>query len=66
MIGNDEASSPKKDAKEAEDKVTDNFESQVFVNSLFRVEYHSRKSEYVAEVELKLSPPIDQYGQPIM
>ena len=38
-----------------------NFENQTFINQLFRVEFYQRKPDYTAVMELKLSPPMDQY-----
>ena len=52
--------------KEKESKEQLNFEKQHFINSLFRVEFYQRKPNYSAVMELKLSPPMDQYGQPIL
>lgn len=36
-----------------------NFENQSFVNSLFTVEFYKRYPDYRADMELKLSPPLD-------
>ena len=36
-------------------------EDQTFVNALFRVLSYRRTPDYKAEMELKLSPPVDQY-----
>lgn len=33
---------------------------------MFRVEFYQRKPDYTAVMELKLSPPMDQYRQPIL
>jgi hypothetical protein len=39
-----------------------NFEDSNFVNSLFRVEFYQRTPAFSAVLELKLNPPMDQYG----
>ena len=40
-----------------------NFEEQLFTNSLFRVDFYSRKQNFSAVMELKLCPPMDGNGQ---
>lgn len=51
---------------DAELETRHNFENQTFINQLFRVEFYQRKPDYTAVMELKLSPPMDQYRQPIL
>ena len=41
------------------------FESQEFSNSLFTVEFYKKKPNYSADLELKLSPPMDKFNMPI-
>jgi hypothetical protein len=60
-----------KDVKESLEKQDDadenNFEDQLFINSLFKVEFYERKPNVLeCEMMLKLSPPLDQYGHAIM
>ena len=42
------------------------FEDEEFNNSLFTVESYKKKPNYSAELELRLSPPMDTYNQPIL
>jgi len=51
---------------EDEKKSLCNFEDKAFVNDLYKVEFYQRKPNYSAVMEMKLSPPMDQYGQPVL
>ena len=42
------------------------FEEESYTNELFRVEFFQKNRDKTAAIDLKRSPPLDQYGQPIL